>query len=283
MFTILLPTDLSKNADHALRFALQLASHTTIRIVVFQVGEILIPTSTLHAIYTELYPQKIKEKTEELKAHVNKIIKGFDLPNIHLVYDWVDAFVFQDAVEDAVKKHKINLIVMGTLGASGIQRILMGSNTVNIIENSKIPVLAIPESAELNIVKSVSYASDLQAINDEIKVLVKFAHHFNWGIRMFHIHPNYPEWVDTAKDNLEIIMSNLKETYPDQIFSMDLVATKKENDVIGGIETYVERFKPEILVMFPTELTFLDKILRSSNTTEMAFHLKVPLLVIRVS
>ena len=281
MFTILVPIDFSKNADHALRFAMQLASHRPVKLVVVQIGEILIPTSTPHHVYLELYPQKLKEKTNELKSHVKKIMLGYELPNLHMEYDWMDAFIFLTAIESAVEKHRVKLIVMGTKGASGLTKILMGSNTVKVIESSKIPVLAIPENTELRIVKSVSYASDLQEIKNEMKVLVKFADHFNWDIRIFHIHPNYPEWVDTSKENLEIIMSEIKKTYPKQVFSIELVATEQENDIVKGIDSYVEDFKPDILVMFPSEITFLDRILRSSNTTEMAFHSTVPLLVIR--
>jgi len=281
MITVLVPNDYSKNADHALRFAMQLASERPVKLVVFQVGEILILTSTPHHIYKELYPIKQKEKQEDLKSHVKRIMHGYKLPNLHLEYEWVDSFNFQDEIENVVEKYKVDLIVMGTKGASRVASVLMGSNTVRVIEKSKIPVLAIPENAELNFIKSVSYASDLQEIKGEMKVLVKFAEHFKWGIRIFHVHPNYPELVDTSKESLEIIMSELKETYPDQSFSIELIATKQENDIIKGIELYVEKFKPDILVMFPSELTFLDKVLMSSNTEEMAFHSTVPLLVIR--
>ena len=76
-------------------------------------------------------------------------------------------------------------------------------------------------------------------------------------------------------------MSELKENYPSQAFSIELIATAQENDIVAGIELYVTKFKPDILVMSPSELSFLDKILRISNTSEMAFHSTVPLLVIR--
>src|SRR5207342_2350709 len=40
-----------------------------------------------------------------------------------------------------------DLIVMGTKGASGLKRILIGSNTVNVIAKTRVPVLVIPEVA----------------------------------------------------------------------------------------------------------------------------------------
>ena len=281
MITILVPNDYSKNADHALRFAMQLASKRSVRLVVFQVGELLILTSIPHHLYQQLYSEKVKEKVQGLKHHVDSMILGFELPNLNLEYDWVDDSDFQDALEKAIEKHKPELIVMGTKGASGIAKVLMGSNTVNAIENSNIPILAIPENVELNFIKSVSYASDLQQITGEMKVLVRFAKHFDWAIRIFHVLTNYPEWVDTSKENMEVIISGLKETYPEQAFSIELIPTKKETDIVKGIELYVKKFKPDVLVMFPSELTFLDKLLRPSNTEEMAFHSTVPLLVIR--
>ncbi|MBC7390293.1 MAG: universal stress protein [Opitutaceae bacterium] len=281
MITVLVPNDYSSNADHALRFAMQLASEKPVRLVVFQVGEILIPTSTPYDLYKELYPEKLKGKVQDLRNHVNKMIHGYELPLLHFEYDWADNSNFQEALEKATGKHKPDLIVMGTKGANGIAKVLIGSNTVNSIEKSKVPILAIPQNVNLHFIKSVSYASDLREIKSEMKVLVKFANHFDWAIRIFHVLPNYPEWVDPSKENIEYIISELKESYPDQPFSIELIPTKEENDIIKGLEIYVEKFKPDVLVMFPSELTFLDKLLQTSKTEEMAFHSTVPLLVIR--
>lgn len=47
-----------------------------------------------------------------------------------------------------MKEQKIDLVVMGTKGASGVTEILIGSNTADVIEKCHCPVLAIPAESD---------------------------------------------------------------------------------------------------------------------------------------
>ncbi|HBY66519.1 MAG TPA: universal stress protein, partial [Flavobacteriaceae bacterium] len=49
-------------------------------------------------------------------------------------------------IKQAVSLYKIDLIIMGTNGATGAKEVLFGSNTLNVIRNVDCPVLAIPEN-----------------------------------------------------------------------------------------------------------------------------------------
>ena len=62
MKTILVPTDYSDNARHALRFALYLNENTPFHIVLLHLGEILVPTSTPQHLYKEMYEKLIQRK-----------------------------------------------------------------------------------------------------------------------------------------------------------------------------------------------------------------------------
>ena len=53
------------------------------------------------------------------------------------------------ALKKIIAVQKPDLIVMGTKGASGLKRILIGSNTVNVIAKTKVPVLVIPGSGAI--------------------------------------------------------------------------------------------------------------------------------------
>src|SRR6185295_2957022 len=75
-----------------------------------------------------------------------------------------------------------DLIVMGTKGASGLKKILIGSNTVNVIANTRVPVLVIPEVARFeNFLKKgknrIILATDLDALENEgaISILKEIA------------------------------------------------------------------------------------------------------------
>ena len=52
-------------------------------------------------------------------------------------------------IEDLVEKMGIDLVVMGTKGATGLAAAVIGSNTADVIQAATCPVLAVPESADV--------------------------------------------------------------------------------------------------------------------------------------
>ncbi|HUH25804.1 MAG TPA: universal stress protein, partial [Flavobacterium sp.] len=70
-------------------------------------------------------------------------------------------------VTEVAKVNNIDLIVMGSHGASGFKELFIGSNTEKVIRTSEVPVLAIKgEATEIKFDKVV-VASDFIADNDE--------------------------------------------------------------------------------------------------------------------
>jgi len=51
--------------------------------------------------------------------------------------------VVSDAIIAAAKKHKVDLIVMASHGRKGIKRLLLGSETLQVLTHSHIPVLVL--------------------------------------------------------------------------------------------------------------------------------------------
>ena len=80
------------------------------------------------------------------KAAIEKMIDSLQSEYIDEQYAFdgicdYDAFI--SAVSQTVKSKNIDLIVMGTNGATGATEVIFGSNTINVIRNINCPVLAI--------------------------------------------------------------------------------------------------------------------------------------------
>ena len=78
-------------------------------------------------------------------------------------YYWqtrIDYDDFNDAVQQEVERSNIDLIVMGTNGASGAQEILFGSNTLQVIRKVTTPTLIIPEAYEFGTFESVVFSAE---------------------------------------------------------------------------------------------------------------------------
>jgi len=283
MKTILIPSDFSENAHHALRFAIYLSENTDVKICAFHWTEILIPTSTPTHLYKELYDQQLESKLSLLKTDTNKVLKSIDhsKTDTKIQYILKDSSSFEDSLVEAVKENKVDLVIMGTHGASGLKKIFFGSNTTQIIDKAQVPVIAIPASYQISPVHKIAYASDLKDVVSEVGELVKFAKFFKASIEIFHVFPSFPQWVDPSEENLAKLTDKLTSAYPNQHFTIRVVQTYKENDVVSGIETYVNSFKPDVMAMFTVKRTFWDKLFDASRTEEFAFNATIPLLTLK--
>lgn len=283
MKTILIPTDFSENAHHALRFALYLSESVNLKICVLHWTEILIPTSTPTNHYKELYDQQFDSKLKTFKTDIQKVLKSVDHQGDESKIQYVlkDSSSFEDSTLETIQENNIDLVIMGTHGASGIKKIFFGSNTTQIIDKAQIPVIAIPASYQLSPIRKIAYASDLKDVVGEVGELVKFAKLLKASIEIFHVFPSFPQWVDPSEDNIAKLTEKLALAYPNQDFSIRVMQTYKENDVVSGIETYVNSFKPDVIAMFTVKRTFWDKLFDASRTEEFAFNATIPLLTLK--
>ena len=48
-----------------------------------------------------------------------------------------------ESIVSAATKHKADLIVMASHGRKGLKRVLMGSETLNVLTHSEVPVLVL--------------------------------------------------------------------------------------------------------------------------------------------
>jgi nucleotide-binding universal stress UspA family protein len=283
MKTILIPTDFSENAHHALRFALYLSENVPFKICILHWTEILIPTSTPTSHYKELYDQQFDSKLKALKADIHKVLKSIDHQSDESSIQYIlkDSSSFEDSTIEAIKENKVDLVIMGTHGASGIKKIFFGSNTTQIIDKAQIPVIAVPSSYPISPIHKIAYASDLKDVVGEVGELVKFASLLKASIEIFHVFPSFPQWVDPSEENIAKLTEQLAKAYPHQHFTIRVVQTYKENDVVSGIETYTKSFRPDIMAMFTVKRTFWDKLFDASRTEEYAFNATIPLLTLK--
>ena len=155
MKTILALVDFSDASTNALSFAAELSKRASARLVIvniLQKGE-----------DEEETKNKLKSIESDLKKSFGSDLKcESSLAHGNLI----------PTLKKIIAVQQPDLIVMGTKGASGLKKILIGSNTVNVIANTKVPVLVIPEVARfenfLNKGKNrIVLATDLDLLENE--------------------------------------------------------------------------------------------------------------------
>jgi nucleotide-binding universal stress UspA family protein len=151
MKNVLLPTDFSDNAWNATKYAIELFKDEE---CVFHLLNTYTPAiANSRFMATSLSSGQLEDgvhgnSERGLKNVLNKIDKTKKNPRHS--FKTISSFsLLVDEIKEIVEKERIDLIVTGTKGASGLDEVFMGSNTVRIIKSIKnSPVLAIPQYFE---------------------------------------------------------------------------------------------------------------------------------------
>lgn len=142
--TILCPLDFSELSDLALKYAATGARAFEANLVVFHAQRFELPPYFTSSQVAELKRQRQGEKARAkdfLRLHARKIL-GPAAEAIRIKYDLDDAHPV-DAILSAAKRHKAELIVMGTHGRGGARRIWLGSVLENVVRQAGVPVFAV--------------------------------------------------------------------------------------------------------------------------------------------
>jgi len=180
MKNILFPTDFSPNANNALNFAVEIARKVNGNLILFHAYSVqLIDPNMPAEIYLSAYQEEEKTAKENLEKLSGRIIEANKDASGKSLFA-TDAIVTQGLVVDEVlsmiDEYKIDIVVMGTHGASGITELILGSNTASIIEKSPAPVLAIPHNADYKDLKNIVYAyDDIKSGLPSFRKLLEFA------------------------------------------------------------------------------------------------------------
>ncbi len=273
MLNILVPTDFSPLSKVAVQYAIKIANQFEGRITLLHVVTV---TETVRATMR----MKVKELDHDLFDFAERDLQALMrevsyelLTDEPINWNVVRGSVVRDAVMSEANRLGAGLIVMGTRGASGIKKTMVGSNTASLIELSDIPVLAVPDCAEYRGFKDIVYASDLSWLERELETLIPYVEKFGSVIHLVHV-TRHGEDIDALEEKVEGVVRKLGY---DNVVTLVLV----DQVVEGAIDQYLTVSKADLLTMFTHNLNFYEKLFDKSMTRKMAFHSLVPLLAFK--
>jgi nucleotide-binding universal stress UspA family protein len=261
MTIILTLVDFSDASANAVSFAAELSKRSSARIIIANI----------------LQKGGDEEETKnKLKSIESDLKKSFDIN--------CETFLAHGSLIPTLKKiiavQRPDIIVMGTKGASGLKKMLIGSNTVNVISKIKVPVLVIPEVARFeNFFKKgknrIVLATDLDMLENqtaldilkEIALLI-----IEPKIRVLSVRPkntSLPNSKRIERDLLLFIFKPEIETERVTIFS---------ESVIGGINYYLNMNNDTGMIAMIARDS--GHLFQKHYTREMASHTHLPLLVL---
>lgn len=278
MKNILFPTDFSQNAENALSYAVEIARNVNGNLILFHAYSVqLIDPNMPAEIYLSAYQEEektAKESLEDLKRRITNANKFGSDKELFTTEAVVSQGLVVDETLSMIKDFKIDLVIMGTHGATGITELILGSNTASVIEKSPVPVLAIPHNRAYSDIKKIVYAyDDIKSSLPPFKKLLSFATIYDADITLLHI-------IESGKDTEEFNrreFEKIKSATDYEKLSLDLV---KEDKVLEGINEYVNAHDVDVLAMTIKKRSLFDRIFNKSLTKKMAYHTKIPLLAL---
>jgi len=269
---ILIPTDFSQLSKIAIQYAIGLSKDFELDLVLLHVVRTNIPA--MARLGSKKLEEAIKTSSEQDMNELIKTIKHQSNHNPKIS----SKIIFDSSIEKGVKafalKNNIDIICIGTKGATGLKKVLFGSNAVEIIAKSSIPVLAIPENARYNGINNILYSSDLHNLEEELKIIITFAKLMKAWIHILHITNEYADF-DEDLQGQDIRLQTL--------FSYKKIKIKElENaSIIKGVNQYVADIDADMVTMFTHHTSFFEKLFNKSITQKAAFQTKIPLLTFR--
>lgn len=277
MKKILLPTDFSENALNAIRYAIQLFQDeecifyllNTYTPVLYDSDYILhSPASSLSL--DELYKANSEKGLKRVKEQVRE-----EFPNSLHHYKLISSFsLLNEEIKDQVTSKEIDLIVMGTQGATGAVQILFGTHTVHAIRRATCPLLAIPSGCKYKPPVNILFPTDYE-INytaEHLKLLKYLAKTHGAMIHVFHVLFGLP--LGEKQEKAKKLLGNYLEDVSHHFYSA------QKNTVTEGIYDFQKDHNIDLLVMISNKHSFFENLLFRPVINEVGFRIKTPFLVI---
>jgi nucleotide-binding universal stress UspA family protein len=178
MKRILVPCDFSSQSREAYKTAMNWVTKTGGEVIALHV--IFIP-----AVYDVSFsgetiafnPEYLSAMERDATNEFEKMKKESNFPSVksrlEIVYGDV---VF--SIRNFAELNKIDTIIMGTSGSSGLTEIFIGSNTEKVVRHSSVPVLAVRQYVEISSIKNIVFPTlmnlDLTEFMKKLKELQQF-------------------------------------------------------------------------------------------------------------
>lgn len=278
MKNILLPTDFSENSWNAIKYALHFFEKTKCNFYLLHVNRLSdIAINDAHYVMTQdvIEDTYIKPSREQLKQILKRISKELPKKTNHKFYTITDNNFFIESIRKQVEEKKIDTIVVGTKGATGLKKYIVGSNTGDIITKVHCTTLVIPENTTYTKPKEIAFPTDYSLLYnlEVLEPISETLNTFKAALRVLHITKKQEDLNISQQKNKEL----LEDYFNTQEHSFHFLTGKKVED---AVQCFVQSRDINMIVMVAKNLNYFQKILFHPTVEEISYHTDVPFLVL---
>ena len=291
--TILLPVDFSEYSIKACEFGFNIAQSMNADLVLLHVyftpiyaaslpsGDIFNYQKQGFKREAQVIHDEVKQQLEKLTNELDQMIEQKELPKVNYITKLREGIPEEEIIRYA-RRHKVNLVIMGTRGANQKKLDLIGSVTAEVIDRSRTTVFAIPEKTPFRTfdqVKKVAFLTnfeerDLIALDEFLRRSRPYNH---TQISLLHITSEYDKWN-------EIELGGIKEylTKNYEGLEVDYHIIQDDSDFSLSLANYLQENQIDIITLTSYRRNVFTRLFNPSIASKMIFHSDTPLLVINV-
>ncbi|MDH3382105.1 MAG: universal stress protein [Flavobacteriaceae bacterium] len=277
MKNILLPTDFSENSWNAIQYTMELFKEEACNFYVFNSYRLPVYTTDDFMVTSaneglEETLQKINdENLDKVLDRINSLKKN---PK-HSFRKVLEYNFFLEAIQEVVTKNGIDLIAMGTKGASGAKEIFIGTNTGDVINKVKVPLIVIPENAKYKQPKEIAFPTDHNIFYDRssLRMLLKIAELHKSTVRIVHVKPDNSALNQEQKANKDFVLECLDKVDKSYHTLHNLMLE-------DALNCFTQSRDIDMIAMVPKNLNFFQKLFFKPKVEEISYHTNIPLLVL---
>ncbi|HXH50902.1 MAG TPA: universal stress protein [Terriglobia bacterium] len=211
---ILCPTDFSDFSERAFEYGLSLARHYKAELYLLHVVRPVIIGYPEYAI-----PDSVNEFYGELREHAEEQLREF--AKVHAeggvqAMVAVEEGVATESILDFAREHSVDMIVMGTHGRRGFQRLTLGSVTERVLRKAGCPVLAVRRPAHDFVIpgskgepvhlRKIMLCSDFSECSDRaLGYALSLAAEYKSELSMVHVLEHLPAPEQREVENARVV------------------------------------------------------------------------------
>jgi nucleotide-binding universal stress UspA family protein len=278
MKTLVVPTDFSSVSVNALNYAVDMAQAINAGLVLLHVYNVPVsfteaPVAPITTVSMEEVKRSSVERLEELKKNLVILTAG----KIQ-IYSESRLGEPIEELESICKSLDPMAVIMGSHGATGFERMIMGSTTLSAIKHIKCPVIVIPPGTTYNGIRKIGLACDFKNVvqSTPVEYIKNLVKEFGADLYVLNVQDKKEDEDELAEPptmDAVYLDSMLEEVRPNYV-----QLTGK--NVVDSITSFAENNNLDLVMVIPKKHRFIDSLFHKSQSKELITHAHIPIVSI---
>jgi len=268
MKKILVPCDFSKTAINAYRFAVDIARQSKGIVHLLHVIEVPVLHDTVLMPVLNFEEQFFKELHDSAEARFKKITEKYKPEGVKVIFN-VQFGAVTRMIQEYITSGEIDLVVMGSHGASGFREVVIGSNAERMVRNSPVPVFIVKDYIK-SPVKNIVFPNNLDTENqqDLVMKLKELQNFFKARLHMV--------WVNTPVNfSSDSVTNERMEAFAKQFTLKDYtINVFNDTDEERGILKFSNLIKGDLIAMGTHGRKGISHLINGSLAEDVVNHNK---------